>query len=272
MTNHTHKIGFIGGGKMATAFISGLLDKNICPPQHIIVHDTHDATQNKLHHDHQVLAARTNADVADSSDTIVLAIKPQDYAAALTEMRDRITTDHLIISLVTGASIAKIKTLLGKDVPVVRIVSNTPARIGMAAQAVAFDPLCSNAQKQWALRLCNSVGTTIEIPEEQCNAAMSLAGSGPAFVFWLMESFIKAGKQLGLSDQVSKQLITQTFLGASKLAAKGPHSLSDLIQDVSSPGGITIAGLTHLNGSDCDDAIVETVQAALKRAEELAHS
>lgn len=272
MTNHSHKIGFIGGGKMATAFISGLLARNICPPQHIMVHDTHDAAQRKLHHDHRILAARTNADVVDSSDTIVLAIKPQDYAAALQEMRDRVTTDHIIVSLVTGATIAKIKTLLGKDVPVVRIISNTPAQIGMAAQAVAFDPLCSNAQKQWALRLCNAVGTTVEIPEEQCNAAMSLAGSGPAFVFWLMESFIKAGKNLGLSESVAKQLVLQTFQGASQLAAKGPHSLSDLIQDVSSPGGITIAGLTHLNSSDCDDAIVETLQAAVKRAEELAHS
>lgn len=270
MTNHSHKIGFIGGGKMATAFISGLLAKNICPPQHILVHDSHDATQRKLHNDHHVLAARTNADVVDSSDTIVLAIKPQDYASALKEMADHITTDHLIVSLVTGASIAKIKTLLGKDVPVVRIVSNTPARIGMAAQAVAFDPLCSNAQKQWALRLCNSVGTTIEIPEAQCNAAMSLAGSGPAFVFWLMESFIKAGIAIGLSEEISKQLTLQTFTGASTLAQKNAHTLSDLIHDVSSPGGITIAGLTHLNSSDCDDAITETVQAALKRAEELA--
>lgn len=269
MTNHSHKIGFIGGGKMARAFISGLLSKNICPPQHILVHDKHDATQRKLHHDHHILAARTNADVIDSSDTIVLAIKPQDYAVALREMADRVTTDHLIVSLVTGASIAKIKTLLGKDVPVVRIISNTPAQIGMAAQAVAFDPLCSNAQKQWALRLCNAVGTTIEIPEEQCNAAMSLAGSGPAFVFWLMESFIKAGKHLGLSESVAAQLTLQTFAGASQLAIKGPQSLSDLIQEVSSPGGITIAGLTHLNSSDADDAIVETFQAALKRATEL---
>ncbi len=269
MTNHSHKIGFIGGGKMATAFISGLVAKNICPPQHLMVHDRHDATQRQLHHDFHILAARTNADVIDSSDTIVLAIKPQDYAEVLKELADRITTDHMIISLVTGASIAQIKTLLGKDVPVVRIISNTPARIGMAAQAVAFDPLCTNTQKQWALRLCNAVGTTIEIPEEQCNAAMSLAGSGPAFVFWLMESFIKAGKSLGLSESVAKQLTLQTFVGASTLAQKNSKTLPDLIGEVTSPGGITIAGLNHLNSSDCDTAITETVATALARAKEL---
>lgn len=269
MTNHSHKIGFIGGGKMATAFISGILAKNVCPPQHIIVHDKHDVTQRKLHQDHHILAARTNADVVDSSDTIVLAIKPQDCAEVLKELADRITTDHMIVSLVTGVSIAKIKTLLGKDVPVVRIVSNTPARIGMAAQVVAFDPICSNAYKQWALRLCNSVGTTIEIPEEQCNAAMSLAGSGPAFIFWFMEAFIKAGKSVGLSETVAKQLTLQTFVGASALAQKNSMTLPDLIADVTSPGGITIAGLNHLNSSDCDTTITETVAAALARAKEL---
>lgn len=272
MTNHSHKIGFIGGGKMARAFISGLLSKNICPPQHIMVHTKTPATQNKLHHDLHILAARTNGDVVDSSDTVVLAVKPQELVTVLTEIADSITSDHLIISLVTGASVAAIKTTLGKDVPVARVGSNTPARIGMAAQVVAFDPLCSNAQKQWVLRLCNALGITLEISEADCNAAMVLGGSGPAFVFWLMESFIKAGKHLGLSESVAAQLTLQTFAGASQLALRGPQSLSDLIQEVSSPGGITIAGLTHLNSSDCQDAIVETFQAALKRAEELSRS
>jgi pyrroline-5-carboxylate reductase len=269
MTNHNHKIGFIGGGKMATAFISGLLSKAICPSQHIIVHSKTDASQRKLHHEFHVLAARNNADVIDASDTIVLAIKPQDLKHVLTEIADRITDQHLIVSLVTGASIAGIKETLRKDVPVVRVMSNTPARIGMAAQAVAWDPLCTNAQRQWVLRLCNTVGVTHEVPEDQCNAVMALAGSGPAFVFWMMEAFIKAGVHAGLPEALATQLTLQTFSGASLLAQKGPQSLADLIHDVSSPGGITLAGLTHLNSSDCDDAITETLAAAIHRAGEL---
>lgn len=269
MTNHSHKIGFIGGGKMATALISGLLGKNICPPQHIAVHSKTDATQKKLHHDFHVLATRTNADVVDASDTIVLAIKPQEVIGVLKEIADRITSEHLIISLVTGTTIAAIKTALGKDVPVARVASNTPARIGMAAQAVAFDPLCTNAQKQWVKRLCDAVGTTIEIPEDLCNATMALAGSGPAFVFWLMEAFIKAGKTIGIPEDIAKQLTLQTFVGAGILAQKNSKTLPDLINEVTSPGGITIAGLNHLNSSDCDIILAETVAAALSRAKEL---
>lgn len=269
MTNHSHKIGFIGGGKMARAFISGLLSKNICPPQHLMVHTKTAASQNHLHHEFHVLAARTNSDVVDSSDTIVLAIKPQELTAVLKEIADSITSDHLIISLVTGATVAAIKTALGKDVPVARVASNTPARIGMAAQTVSFDPLCTNAQRQWVLRMCAAVGLTLEVPETDCNAAMALAGSGPAFVFWMMEAFIKAGKSVGLSESVARQLTLQTFTGASVLAQKNSQTLADLIHEVSSPGGITIAGLNHLNSSDCDSIIVETVAAALARAKEL---
>lgn len=269
MTNHSHKIGFIGGGKMATAFISELLAKNICPPQHIMVHTKTDASQKRLHHDFHVLAARSNGDVVDGSDTIVLAIKPQEMKTVLTEIADHLTADHLIISLVTGPTILTITDTLGKELPIARVCSATPARIGQAAQAVAFDARCTNAQKQWVLRLCNAVGTTIEIPETLCNAAMALAGSGPAFIFWLMESFIKAGKNAGLPEAIATQLTLQTFAGASQMALKNGRTLADLIQEVTSPGGITLAGLNHLNSSDCQDAIVETVAAAKKRADEL---
>ena len=269
MTNHSHKIGFIGGGKMATVFIAGVLAKKICPPQHIVVHTKTSTSQQRLHHDFQILATRTNSDVVDTSDTIILAVKPIDLTSVLTEISDRITDKHLIISLATGASIAKIKETIGKDVPVVRVMSNTAARIGMAAQAVSFAPICTNAQKQWVLRLCEAVGTVAEVPESQANAVMALAGSGPAFVFWLMEAFIKAGTRAGLAEKLATDLTLQTFSGASLLAQKRYATLPELIHEVSSPGGITIEGLKHLNSSDCADILSETVAAAIQRAQEL---
>lgn len=269
MTNHSHKIGFIGGGKMATAFISGLLAKNICPPQHVMVHTKTDASQRRLHHDFHVLATRSNSDVVDGSDTLVLAVKPQEVAPVLKEIANSVTSNHLIVSLATGIPIAAIKQALKKDVPLARVCSNTAARVGMAAQAVTFDPICSNAQRQWVLRLCNAVGLTFELSESDCNAAMVLGGSGPAFVFWLMESFIKAGQSLGLSESLARQLTVQTFAGASALVQHNSKTLPDLIHEISSPGGITVAGLTHLNSSDCDDIIVETFKTALARASEL---
>lgn len=269
MTNHSAHIGFIGGGKMASAFITSILHQAICPAKHISVSTKTVESRQHLQDTLHILAQRTNKDLMTACDTIFLAIKPQELKTVLAEIAEYVQPHHLFISLVTGVSGPDIQKALKKDVPVVCVASNTPASIGEGTQAIVWDERCSHTQKAWVLRLCSAVGHSVEISADKYNAVMALAGSGPAFVFWLMQAFIKAGTTLGLDETEATQLTIQTFVGASKLAQHSDRNLSERIQDVSSPGGITIEGLKVLNHSDIAKVITDTIHTTHARAVEL---
>lgn len=265
------KIAFIGAGNMAEAMVKGLVISGLVPKEDITVSD---ASPNRLLHMkkfYEVGAVTDNAKAVKGKDVIILAVKPKDIAGVLLEISMSVTPKQLIISIAAGVTAANIEKSLGKKARVIRVMPNTPALVQEGAAAAFAGPNTKPGDMEIATKLLSAIcKAVVTVPDEKLmDAVTGLSGSGPAYVFVILEALSDAGVRMGLSRENSFLLAAQTLVGSASMALQTKEPLSKLKDMVTSPGGTTIAGLQVLEERGLRAALYAAVEAATKRSQEL---
>ncbi len=266
----TNKIGFIGGGNMATSLISGLIASGHSPQQIWVA----DADKNKLSSlatSFQVNTSATNDALISEVDVVVLAVKPQAIAQVIKESLAAFQqTNALIVSIAAGINQASLSKWLGGKAAIVRCMPNTPALVQTGASGLHANANVSDDQRDLAENIMRSVGITVWVEKEsEIDAVTAVSGSGPAYFFLLMEAMEKAAVDLGLSKHTAQLLIEQTALGAAKIALESNESPGELRARVTSPGGTTEQAIKIFNEGNFSALVKQAVLAAHARSIEL---
>ena len=261
------KIGFIGAGNMASALIKGIIKSNRYIPEQILVSDIRPKAIKNLQKAFGITPL-SNRELVSESNTIVIAVKPQNITDLLNEIKDNVHDKHLIISIAAGIPLAKISSILGKNVPMIRVMPNTPALVQKGMSALAKGKAATDEDMAEAISIFMAVGETVEVEEKMMDAITAVSGSGPGYVFKMMECMVDAAEAIGLDSKKATKLVVQTFLGASCLAKESEHSLSRLREMVTSPGGTTASGLAVFNEGLCE-MTNRAIKAAYQRSIEL---
>ena len=262
--------GFIGAGRMATALAKGMLRAGMASAESICASDPLPAARDLFHLDTGAAAFEFNVDVVRRSEVLVLAVKPQSMREVLTQLRPSLTSEHLVISIAAGTTIATLVEGLGPVVRLVRVMPNTPALVGEGASAYALGPRVGPEDEAIVKAFLGSVGRVVCVTESLLDAVTGLSGSGPAFVCLMIEALSDGGVRAGLTREVAALLATQTVLGAAMMVRETGQHPGVLKDQVTSPGGTTIAGLHALESAGVRGALISAVLAATQRSIELA--
>jgi pyrroline-5-carboxylate reductase len=263
------KIGIIGAGKMGGVLMGGIVSRNLIPPRHIAVSDALAEPLEKLEKAYGVCTTEDNKKVVTSSDIIILAVKPQTMPEVLEEISGVYHPKKLIISIAAGIPTGIIEGHLGNKARVIRVMPNTPSLIGEGAAALARGAHATDKDLDMARHIFESVGITVSVKEDLMDAVTGLSGSGPAYVFLIIEALSDAGVNLGLSRDIALKLSAQTIMGAAKLCLAGTKHPAELKDMVTSPGGTTIAGIKALEEGKLRATLMTAVEAAAARSKEL---
>lgn len=260
-------ISFIGGGNMAQALIGGLISQGL-PATRITVSDPVEKVRSLLV-EKEVNVTDDNIAAIKDADIVLFAVKPQVLAGVLKPLQG-LLDGKLVISIVAGAEIATLSALLGTD-RIVRVMPNTPALVQTGAHGLFANEEVSNDDRELASQVLASTGLTIWVNSEaQIDAVTAVSGSGPAYFFYMMESMIRAGKNLGLDEKVATALTLQTALGAAQMAITSSNTPAELRKNVTSPNGTTQAALEVFDRAQISQNIQAALAAAQKRSQELA--
>ncbi|WP_457679461.1 pyrroline-5-carboxylate reductase [Thermovibrio sp.] len=261
------RVGFIGGGNMAEAFIGALVEGEFLLPSQVSVSDLKRERLDFLSKRYGVKTFLTNKDVVLNSDLIFLAVKPQVLTSVLNEIKELITPAQILISMAAGYPIFKLEEVLGDDKKIVRIMPNILVKVRKGAVAYCDNKRLIDEEKELVLELLLKTGKVYEIEESLFDAFTSVAGSSPAFIFLLIEAFCDGGVRLGLPRDKVREIALQVIEG-SCLMAKGEHP--EVLKDkVSSPAGTTIEGLTALEENAFRFAFIEALKRACDRSREI---
>jgi len=265
------KIGFIGAGNMAGALIRGLLRAGQYAPDDLWASDPVDAQVRRLKRAHKIAVTRDNREIVRQSQTVILAVKPQTMAAVLDEIRPEANPRKLFVSIAAGFPLRRLEAGLGGQARVVRVMPNTPVLVGRGISVAVAGSKATAADLKQTLRLFKAVGEAISITgEDLLDAVTALSGSGPAFVYLFAESLIEGGVRGGLPQTLAAQLAYATIGGAGAMLSESGLTSRELRDMVVSPGGATLAGLTGLESYHFRDGVIAAVEAATRRARELA--
>ena len=262
-------VGFLGAGQMATALAKGWTAAGLLDPERCVASDPMAGAREAFHSATGIKAVPSNAEVAKTSDVLILAVKPQTMSAVLMEVQPHCTPKHLIVSIAAGVTLAQLAAGLGEKTRLARVMPNMPCLVGASASGFAASTAATAEDVALVKSLFGSVGVAVQLPETSLDAVTGLSGSGPAFVYVMIEALADGGVRMGLPRDVALQLAAQTVLGSAKMVletGKHPGVLKDA---VASPGGTTIAGLHALERGGVRAALMDAVEAATKRATEL---
>jgi len=262
-------IGFVGTGNMAEAMIKGLLHAGIVDAASISGSDPRPERATEMREKYGIHSTRHNEDVVRRADVLVLSVKPQILVKICDEVSPHLKPRALVISIAAGVPLAVLEQHLPEKTRVVRVMPNTPALVGEGATAIAAGGHATDEDLAVAKRLFDAVGRTVILPEEQLDAVTGLSGSGPAYVFLIIEALSDAGVKMGLSRYNAQALAAQTVLGSARLlleTGEHPGRLKDM---VTSPGGTAIAGLHTLEAGGLRTTLINAVEAATRRSREL---
>jgi pyrroline-5-carboxylate reductase len=262
--------GFIGSGKMATALVRGMLRAGIAPVESICASDPLPAARALLEAGTGIAVFESNLPVVQRSDVLVLAVKPQQMRPVLDQLRPVVTPEHLVISIAAGITVASLVEGLDPNGRIVRVMPNTPALVGEGASAYALGPRVRPEDEAVVKACLSAVGRAVCVPESSLDAVTGLSGSGPAFVYLIIEALSDGGVRMGLPRDVATMLAAQTVLGAALMVRETGQHPGMLKDQVASPGGTTIAGLHALERGGVRGALIDAVQAATHRSAELA--
>ena len=263
-----NKIGFIGGGKMATAIMKGIINSNWCQSKNIIVSDKNEETLKLLEKNYNVKTTTNNIDVVKESNILLFAVKPFVLRDVLEEIKPHITEKHTIISIAAGISINTIEEIVG-NVPIIRVMPNTPALVNEGMSAVCKGTYATDKTSKLAVEIFNSVGKVVESEEKYIDIITAISGSGPAFYYYIIDEIAKAGEKLGLDYQTCLKLSAQTAYGAAKMIMDTDVSPEQLIINVTTPGGCTEVGNKVLKEQKISDILFDTIDLTKKKAFEL---
>lgn len=263
-----NKIGFIGGGKMATAIIKGIINSKWCEPNNIFVSDKNEQALDSLKENYQVSTTIDNLEVVKNSNIILLAVKPFVLRDVLNEIKDFVQKDTLVLSIAAGISIKTIQEILG-DVAVIRIMPNTPALVNEGMSAICKADNVTVEQVEIAKTIFENVGKVIVSDEKYIDIITAISGSGPAFYYYVIDEIAKAGEKLGLDYQTCLKLSAQTALGSAKMIMETNVSPEQLIINVTTPGGCTAVGNEVLKENKTADILFDTIKKTAQKANEL---
>lgn len=262
------KLGFIGGGMMAEAIIRGLIASGV-DTSRINVSDPVDARLKYLNNELGIIIADNNADVVKFADIIILAVKPFVISDVITDITGLLRENHLLISIAAGVTIPSIQAKIQIKLPVIRVMPNTPALIRKGASAVAPGSYATELHVQLAMQIFESIGKAIITTEDKMDAVTGLSGSGPAYVYTLIEALADGGVKNGLPKSTALLLAAQTVAGAAEMVMQTDTHPAILKDRVMTPGGTTIAGIASLERDGFRSALIEAVTAATERSKEL---
>jgi len=260
----------MGAGRMATALARGLVQAGIVPAASIVASDPSEDARRAFAGG--VPGATVAPDIADrvaQCDVIFLAVKPQQMSAALAALGDSIRSDGLVVSIAAGITLERIAAALPAGQRIVRVMPNTPCLIGQGASGFSLGKLATPADAKLVATLLSAVGAAFEVPETMLDAVTGLSGSGPAFVYSMIEALTEGGKAAGLPAELAAELASRTAAGAAAMVLQTGETPAVLRERVTSPGGTTVAGLAVLTERGFNAAVVEAVEAATRRSAEL---
>ncbi|MCU0674541.1 MAG: pyrroline-5-carboxylate reductase [Myxococcota bacterium] len=262
------RIGVIGAGNMGTTILEGLLDAGAATADQLMASDPREARRRELD-ERGVRTSASNLEVARFAELLVLATKPQVFDRMLTEIASGTGPDTLVVSIAAGIPIAAIESQLAPGTRVIRTMPNTPALVGAGATAIAPGTHVSEEDLATVEALFSSIGITEVLEESLLDAVTGLSGSGPAFIFVIIDALSDAGVKVGLHRTTAQRLAAQTVLGAAKMlieTGEHPGKLKDM---VASPGGTTIAGLHTLEAGGLRKTLMDAVENATLRSKQL---
>jgi pyrroline-5-carboxylate reductase len=261
------KLGIIGGGVMAEAIVSRLIQQQIYAPEVILISDPQPQRRDFLTKQYQVQVTNNNQEVLQSTEIVLLAVKPQALNTVLESLSlvSGLTPKPVIISILAGVSLQRLESGF-PDYPIMRTMPNTPATVGAGITAIAPGAKVTPTQLDQGKSLFTAIGKVVEVPENLIDAVTGLSGSGPAFVALMIEALSDGGVAAGLPRAIASQLALQTVLGTAQLLEiQGLHP-AELKDRVTSPGGTTIAGVAELEKAGFRSALIEAVKAATARS------
>ena len=261
-------LGIIGCGKMGSALVKGAIKENAIDGQKVVVIDLVPELAQKLSNDIGATVAKTNDDLIKNADAVLLCVKPQDMIS-LTDSFNKERSSKLFISIAAGIKIDDLEKSLKNDDRVIRVMPNTPAMIGQGASAQSKGKNATESDAEFVSKILNAVGISLEVPEKQLDAVTGLSGSGPAYIYTVIEALADGGVLVGLPKEKALTLAAKTVIGAAKMVMKSDEHPAKLRDQVASPGGTTIAGLAALESGKLRSTLIEAVKAATKRSEEL---
>jgi len=261
------RIAVLGAGVMGETLISGFL-RYVTPEPLISVVEKRQERAEELVSRYDICIS-DGPEAVRGADVVVLVVKPQDMVALLDEIGLFVETGSLVISIAAGITTALIQARVPLGVNVVRAMPNTPARVDRAVTGVSPGASCTPAALELAIRLLESVGTVIEVPERLQDAVTAVSGSGPAYVFYLAESMIQAAVDLGLEPHIAQRMVHHTILGAATLLESSGETAESLRRNVTSPNGTTAAAIAKMDELGIRRSLVSAITAARDRSREL---
>lgn len=267
------KIAIVGAGSMAEALISGILENGLIDRQNVWV--TNNSNEERLLNLRSRYGVQTTYDQTKlfrGADIVILAMKPKDAATGIQSIREHLTEQMLVVSVLAGVSMSTIETLARLPLPVVRAMPNTSAAVGKSATAVAVNERVTPQQIEIMKHLFETVGLTTFVEEEQLDAVTGLSGSGPAYIYYLIEAMEKSAVEVGLDKEMASELIVQTLIGAAEMVKNSAKSSDQLRRDVTSPGGTTEAGVKVLEEHKVQQAFISCIKAATAQSKKMGAS
>lgn len=259
----------IGGGVMGEAIIGALIAKGVTAPSDVVACDILEGRRQHLQQRYGVAAVEGGAQAVDGADLVLLAVKPQEFAAAGADLNGHLAADQTVLSIMAGVPIARIREALGHPA-VVRAIPNTPAQIGEGISLWTSTPEVSEKGSEAARSVLAALGQEIHVAEEKyIDMATAVSSSGPAYVFLVMEALVDAAVHIGFRRDIAERMVIQTVLGSARYAQSSGRHLAELRNQVTSPGGTTTEALLALERAGLRAAFIEAVQAAYEKAKRL---
>lgn len=262
-------LAFIGGGTMAEAMVRGLLERHLVPPRRIVVTGPRRERRAELTKVFGVRAIASNVDAAKEAHVVVISVKPQVLPTILRDLHGKLRDEQLVLSIVAGASLGTLTTGLG-HAAVVRSMPNTPAQVSMGITVWCATPSVDADRRDQARAILSALGEEVFVEDEDLvDMATAVSGTGPTYVFLLMEALVDAAVHLGFSRRVAEQLVLQTVEGSAQFARKSGRHLAELRNMVTSPGGTSAAAIYQLEKGTLRTVLSKAVYAAYQRTREL---
>ncbi|MEY2694243.1 MAG: hypothetical protein RL142_591 [Actinomycetota bacterium] len=272
---NTNRISILGSGSMGSAILAGLLASGVDSSQVTITTKSEESAKS-LADQLGVTALSLEGDPSANSaavvdaDVVLVAVKPAYVVEVLKETAANLKTGSLVISVAAGITTASMESVVPDSVAVVRSMPNTPAIVGRAVTGISTGSRVSNDQLETALELFETVGRVVVLPEDQIDALSTISGSGPAYVYFLIEQLTVAAQNMGFGEDIAAMLVEETFAGATELLSVAEQSPEALRKQVTSPNGTTMQAVAVLEKANLDGIFTEALKAALARAKEIA--
>ncbi|MEH7414794.1 pyrroline-5-carboxylate reductase [Neobacillus drentensis] len=264
------KIAIIGAGSMAEALISGIIENELINKKHIWVTNHGNKKRLELLEERYGISSTYELNTLfEGADIVMLAMKPKDADSAVDKIREYLTENMLIVSVLAGVSMSTIETLARRPLSIARSMPNTSAAVGKSATAIAVNERVTAVQLDNIKKLFETVGLAKLVEEEQLDAVTGLSGSGPAYIYYLIEAMENSAEEIGLDKQIAQELIVQTLIGAAEMVKNSSKSPEQLRREVTSPGGTTEAGIHVLEDYGVQQAFIACIKAATEQSKKM---